>query len=137
MRNIFLEKSFTKYGGETSHRPFPEKSKINKKAVLRNFTKFIGKHLCQSLFFNKVAGLRPAILLKKRLWYRCFPVNFVKFLRTPFYAEHLLWLLLTFCLYFIYSVYLERMFSDFQKTLEIITRNNDLLTFNKILALKT
>ena len=30
-----------------------------KKGVLRNFTKFTGKHLCQSLFFNKVAGLRP------------------------------------------------------------------------------
>ena len=28
-------------------------------------------------------GLRPTTLLKKRLWYRCFPVNFVKFLRTP------------------------------------------------------
>ena len=32
--------------------------------------------------------------LKKRLWYRCFPVNFAKFLRTPFFIEHLLWLLL-------------------------------------------
>ena len=31
-----------------------------KKGVLRNFTKFTGKHLCQSLSFNKVAGLRPA-----------------------------------------------------------------------------
>ena len=38
-----------------------------KKGALENFTKFIGKHLCQSLFFNKVAGLRPATLLKKRL----------------------------------------------------------------------
>ena len=28
-----------------------------KKGVLRNFAKFIGKHVCQSLFFNKVAGL--------------------------------------------------------------------------------
>ena len=28
--------------------------------------------------------LRPATLLKKRLWHRCFLVNFVKFLRTPF-----------------------------------------------------
>ena len=27
--------------------------------VFRNFAKFTGKHLCQSLFFNKVAGLRP------------------------------------------------------------------------------
>ena len=34
--------------------------------------------------FNKVAALRPATLLKRRLWHRCFPVNFAKFLRTPF-----------------------------------------------------
>ena len=27
-----------------------------KKGVLRNFTYFTGKHLCQDLFFNKVAG---------------------------------------------------------------------------------
>ena len=27
-----------------------------KKDVLRNFTKFTGKQLCQSIFFNKVAG---------------------------------------------------------------------------------
>ena len=26
------------------------------KGVLRNFAKFKGKHLCQSLFLNKVAG---------------------------------------------------------------------------------
>ena len=55
-----------------------------KKGVLRNFAKFTGKHLCQSLFFNKVACLRPATLLKMRLWHRCFLVNFAKFLRTSF-----------------------------------------------------
>ena len=33
--------------------------------------------------------LRPATLLKKRLWYRCFLVNFAKRLRTPFLTEHL------------------------------------------------
>ena len=38
-----------------------------KKGVLRNLTKLTGKHLCQSLFFNKV---------------------------TPFYTERLWWLLL-------------------------------------------
>ena len=64
------------------------------KRVLRNLAKFTGKHLCQSLFFNKVAGLRPATLLKKRLWHRCFPVNFTKFLRTTFFIEHVWWLLL-------------------------------------------
>ena len=36
-----------------------------KKGVLRNVTKFTGKHLCQSLFFNKVAGLSSTTLLKK------------------------------------------------------------------------
>ena len=65
-----------------------------KKGVLRNFAKITGKHLCPSVFFNKVAGLRPASFLKKRLWHRCFPVNFVNFLRTPFLIEHLWWLLL-------------------------------------------
>ena len=54
-----------------------------RKGVLRNFGKFMGKHHCQNLFFNKVADLRPATLLKKRLWLRCFPENFAKFLRTP------------------------------------------------------
>ena len=46
-----------------------------KKGVLRNFAKFTGKHLFQSLSFNKVAGLK--------LWRKCFPVNFVKISRTP------------------------------------------------------
>ena len=66
------------------------------KGVLRNFAKFTGKHLCQSLLFNKVAGPRPATLLKNRLWRSCFPVNFAKFLRTPFLKEHLWWLLLAY-----------------------------------------
>ena len=35
--------------------------------------------------------LRPATLLNKRLWRRCFPMNFAKFLRTPISIEHL-WL---------------------------------------------
>ena len=53
-----------------------------KKGVLRNFGKFIEKHMCQKLFFNKVAGLRPATLLKKSLCHRCFSVNFAKFLQS-------------------------------------------------------
>ena len=38
-----------------------------KKGVFRNFVKFTGKHLRQSLFFNNVAGLSLATLLKKKL----------------------------------------------------------------------
>ena len=72
--------------------------------ILRNFSKFTGKHLCQGLFlnklqalvfFNKVACLRPATLFKKRLWRRCFPMNFAQFLRTSFRKKHHGWLLLT------------------------------------------
>ena len=37
---------------------------------------------------------RGSTLLKKRLWHRCFSVNFAKFRRTPFFTEHLRWLLL-------------------------------------------
>ena len=36
---------------------------------------------------------RPATLLKRRLWHRCFPLNFAKFSRAPFFIEHLPWLL--------------------------------------------
>ena len=46
---------------------------ICKKCVLRNFTKF------------KVAGLSPATLLRKRLWHRCFPVNFAKISENSFF----------------------------------------------------
>ena len=45
-------------------------------------------------FLNKVAGSGPATLLKKRIWCRCFPLNFAKFLKTSFLTEHLWWLLL-------------------------------------------
>ena len=39
---------------------------------------------CWSVFLNKVACLRLATLLKGRVQYKCFPVNSVRFLRTPF-----------------------------------------------------
>ena len=67
-----------------------------KKGILENFAKFTGKHLYQSLFFNKVADPRPATFLKKKLRHRCFPVNFANFLRTPIFIEHLWWMLLIF-----------------------------------------
>ena len=40
--------------------------------------------------FHKIHRKTPvseSFLLKKRLWDRCFPVNFVKFLRTPFLQD--------------------------------------------------
>ena len=43
-----------------------------KKGVLRNFAKFTGKHLCQSLIFNKAGGL-----------------EFCEFFKNTFSTEHL------------------------------------------------
>ena len=47
-----------------------------KNSTLQNFTKFTAKHLWQNLTL-------------KRLWRRCFPVNFSKFFKTPSFAKHL------------------------------------------------
>ena len=52
-----------------------------KKSCPKNIVKFTGKHLCQSLLFNKVSDSAPVNLLKKGLWHRCCPVNFAKFLK--------------------------------------------------------
>ena len=63
-------------------------SMINEWALLiiirssRPVAKFIGKHLCQSLFFNKIADARVFLWILRN------------FLRTPFYIELLWWLLL-------------------------------------------
>ena len=46
-------------------------------AFLKNFAIFTWKHLCWSLFF------------KERPQQRCFSVNIAKFVRTPFFTEHI------------------------------------------------
>ena len=92
-----------------------------KKGVLESFAKFYGKHLCQSLFFNKAAGLRPAAFLKKRHWDRCFPVNFTKFLRSPFFTEQLRWLLLLlqyFLTFAVSSTPKIKMICNFQRRIQ-------------------
>ena len=77
--------------------------------VLATRYNFIWKQLPRGVLWKKVfleisqnsqentcarVRLRSAYLLKKRLWYRCFSVNFAKFLKTHFFIEHLWWLLL-------------------------------------------
>ena len=49
--------------------------------VLKNFANFTEKHQCWSLASNFIKN-------------RCFPMKFANFLRTPFFTEHLRWLLL-------------------------------------------
>ena len=58
--------------------------------VLKNYANFIP---CDGVFFLIKLQSR-AYNFKKRLQHRCFPVNFVKLLKTPSVTEHLQWLLL-------------------------------------------
>ena len=61
------------------------------KGVLRNFAKFTGKHLCQSLFFNKVADA-ACNFIKKETLAQVFSCEFCEiskntfFYRTPLVA---------------------------------------------------
>ena len=57
-----------------------------KNDVLRNFAKFTGKHLCQSLFFNKVTGLRPEAcnFIEKETLTQVFCCKFCKISKNTF-----------------------------------------------------
>ena len=46
-----------------------------KKVFLEYLAKFTGKHLCQSLFFDKVADLRPATFLHRTPLVAAFALN--------------------------------------------------------------
>ena len=54
---------------------------------------YFEKHLQTTAYVNSGSS---ATLLKKRLWDRCYAVNFTKFLRTHFFIKHIWWLLLWF-----------------------------------------
>ena len=55
-----------------------------KKGILKNFAKYIGKHLYQGLLCFSVPKYSSGLKLETRLWHGCFPVNFANLLRTPF-----------------------------------------------------
>ena len=61
-----------------------------KKSVLKNFTKFTGKHPCQSLLFNKVAGLRPKTLLKKKTLAQTLFCKFCEIFQITYFYRTLL-----------------------------------------------
>ena len=58
------------------------------KGVLKNFAKFIGKYLCQSLFFIKVA-LSACNFIKKATLTQVFSCEFWKIFKDFFFTEHL------------------------------------------------
>ena len=63
-----------------------------KKVVRKSFMELTGKHMCPSLLFFWGGGGREGV--------GCFPMNFAKFLGTPFFKVHLWWLLLSFLFFF-------------------------------------
>ena len=70
-----------------------------KKGVLRNFTKFTGRHMCQDLFFSKKEslGLRPQAcsFIKKESLAEVFFCEFCENSKNTFFTEHLKSLLLS------------------------------------------
>ena len=58
-----------------------------RKGVLRNFAKLTGKHLCQSLYFNKVAGL-DYNFIKIETLAQVFSCEFCKIPKNTFFTEH-------------------------------------------------
>ena len=65
--------------------------------MLRNFSKFTGKYLRQSLFFNKVAGLACNSIKKETL------AQVLRNFKNIFFTEHL-WVTASVCSYKILSV---------------------------------
>ena len=70
------------YGLISNNQKKPPKVFYIKKVFLRN-SQNSQENICARVFFKKVKGVRPGTLLKNKLWHRCFPVNFAKFLRAP------------------------------------------------------
>ena len=64
-----------------------------RKGVLGNFAKFTGKHLRQSLFFNKLAGAASNFIKKETLAH-VFSCETYEFSKNIFITEQLQWLLL-------------------------------------------
>ena len=60
-----------------------------KTGVLKDFSKFTGKHLSQGLFSNKVAGLISATLLKTEILAQAFSCEFCEIFKNTFFTEHL------------------------------------------------
>ena len=59
------------------------------KGVLRNFAKFTGKYLCQSLFFNNVAGV-ACNFIKKETLAQMFSCEFCEISKNNFFYRTLL-----------------------------------------------
>ena len=57
---------------------------FSKKGGLDNFAKMHRKITVLESLFNKFTAMEVCNFFKKTLQHKCFPLNFAKFLRTPF-----------------------------------------------------
>ena len=72
----------------------PHENKISSLLIEAVVRRCSVKKVFLEILQNSQENTCARVSVKKRLWHRCFPVNFAKFLRTPFLTEHLRWLLL-------------------------------------------
>ena len=84
------------YGNKLVVKTYTYVKKRNYFAFIQKFRTevFYKRDLSEHFRSSRPVRLRPATLSKMRLLHRCLPVNFVKFLRTPFFIEPLQWVLL-------------------------------------------
>ena len=85
---------------------------------IRCFYKLCKTHGSVSFLIN--VETQASILLKKRLWHRCFSVKYVKFLRAPILKSICEWLLLYFLLL---TNYKKDKTLDTDKFLKVIPKN--------------
>ena len=59
-----------------------------KEGVLKNFSKFTEKHLCQSLLFNKVSGVSLQLYFKKETLAQVLYCEFCEIFKKAIFTEH-------------------------------------------------
>ena len=93
IKTVFCENNHLVYKPFTQVNQCPQNGSSHpevfcEKGVLKNFAKFTGKHLCQSFFVNKVAGLKPAQVFSCEI---CKMFKNTFFHRIPSVAVLIIW----------------------------------------------
>ena len=86
------------------------------KDVLRNFTKFTGKHLCQSLFFKKSCSPKACNFIKKEILAQVLSCEFCEISKNTFFKEHLWRAASEFHPYYIIFIDSKILLPSYQKT---------------------
>ena len=69
--------------------------RCSSKELFLKISQILQESIFVRVFFNKVAGLQNCNFIKKIHQHRHFPLKFSRFLRTPFFTEHLQCLVMT------------------------------------------